>query len=401
MRESYCDRRLSQTGDLAIRHDENRARIRPRGVTESGFKYSCPASACAGILCAVSIIGGPAVSVMQTNSSASYPPAQEGNWTIHDARFRSGEVLPELRLHYLTIGAPDGEPVLILHGTTGSAAGLLTPQFAGQLFGPGQPLDARRYYIIIPDNIGGGGSSKPSDGLRAQFPHYDYDDMVDAQHRLLTEHLSVRHLRLVLGYSMGGMHTWLWAQRYPDMIDIAVPMASLPSQVAGRNWMMRRLMIDAVRNDPAWMNGDYVEQPLAYRIAAVFYGLAANGGNQALHALATTNEKADRLVDLRLKAPFTGDTNDHLYQWEAARSYDASADLEAITATVLAINSADDERNPPELGLLERAIERIAKGRMLLVPASAKTAGHGTLLQARFFAAELAALLESTPKRGR
>ncbi|HEV7814030.1 MAG TPA: alpha/beta fold hydrolase [Janthinobacterium sp.] len=333
--------------------------------------------------------------------AADYPAPQEGTWVARNADFRSGEVLPELRIHYLTIGAPTGEPVLILHGTTGSAASLLTPQFAGQLFGPGQALDARRYYIIIPDGIGGGGSSKPSDGLRARFPKYDYDDMVKAQYRLLTEHLAVKHLRLVLGYSMGGMHTWLWAEKYPDFMDVAVPMASLPTEVAGRNWMLRRLIIDSVRNDPEWMNGNYVTQPRAFQIASVFYGLAANGGSQALYAAAPTREKADRLVDLRLKAPFTGDANDHLYQWDASRTYNASPDLEKIQATLLAINATDDERNPPELGVLESEIKRVRHGAMLLVPGSAQTAGHGTLTMAKLWAPNLAALLQSAPKNGK
>ena len=225
--------------------------------------------------------------------AADYPAPQEGSWVVRDFRFHTGEVLPELRLHYTTVGAPTGEPVLILHGTTGSGADMLTPAFAGELFGPGQPLDASRYYIILPDAIGTGKSSKPSDGLRASFPKYNYDDMVDAQYRLVTEHLGVRHLRLVLGNSMGGMHTWIWAQKYPDFMDVAVPMASLPTEMSGRNWMMRRLIIDSIRNDPEWMNGNYTKQPRSLQFASVFYGIATNGGNQALYKAAPTREKAD------------------------------------------------------------------------------------------------------------
>jgi homoserine O-acetyltransferase/O-succinyltransferase len=193
--------------------------------------------------------------------AADYPAPAEGTWVVRDFRFHTGDVLPELRLHYTTVGAPTGEPVLILHGTTQSGTAMLNPVFAGELFGPGQPLDAARYYIILPDAIGTGKSSKPSDGLRASFPRYNYDDMVDAQYRLVKEHLGIAHLRMVLGNSMGGMQTWIWAQKYPDFIDVAVPMASTPAEMSGRNWMMRRMIIDAIRNDPEWMNGNYTKQP--------------------------------------------------------------------------------------------------------------------------------------------
>src|SRR5262245_20457416 len=308
--------------------------------------------------------------------AADYPAPKEGSWVVRDFRFQSGETLPELRLHYTTVGAPGGEPVLILHGTTGSGTGMLTPPFAGELFGPGQPLDASRYYIILPDGIGTGKSSKPSDGQRTSFPKYSYDDMVEAQYRLVTEHLGVRHLRLVLGNSMGGMHTWMWAQKYPGFMDIAVPMASLPTEMSGRNWMTRRLIIDSIRNDPEWMNGNYTKQPRSLQFASVFYGIATSGGNQGLYKAAPTREKADQLVNQRLSAPFRGDANDHLYQWEASRDYSASSGLERIQATLLAINSADDERNPPELGLLDREIKRVKNGRVLLIPASDQTAGH-------------------------
>ena len=330
--------------------------------------------------------------------AADSPAPKEGSAIIRDFRFHTGEVLPEMRLHYTTLGAASGEPVLILHGTTGSGASMLTAAFAGELFGAGQPLDTNRYYIILPDAVGHGKSSKPSDGLRMKFPKYDYEDMVEAQYRLLTEHLGVRHLRLVLGNSMGGMQTWLFAQKYPDFMDVAVPMASLPTPMSSRNWMLRRLIIDSIRTDPEWMNGNYTKQPRSAQFASVFFGIATSGGTQALYKAAPTREKADAMLDQRLGAPFTADANDILYQWDSSRDYDPSPGLERIRAVVLAINSADDERNPPELGLLDREIKRVKNGRVLLIPASDQTAGHGTTAQARFWKKELAELLQTAPR---
>ncbi len=338
-------------------------------------------------------------SAAQTAVPADYPTPVEGSWSVRDFRFNTGEVLPELRLNYATIGEPSGEPVLVLHGTTGSSASLLTPAFAGQLFGPGQPLDAARYYIILPDSIGTGKSSKPSDGLRAKFPSYNYDDMVDAHYRLVNEHLGVRHLRLVIGNSMGGMQTWIWAQRYPDFMDIAVPMASLPLEMSGRNWMMRRMIIDSIRNDPQWMGGDYTQQPRSAQFATVFYQIGTSGGHQGLFKLAPTREKADQLISQRFAAPFPADANNVLYQWESSRDYNPSPGLERIKATLLAINSADDERNPPELGALDREIKRIERGRAFVIPGSEETAGHGTTAQAKFWKHELAELLGTAPRR--
>ena len=333
--------------------------------------------------------------------AADYPAAKEGSWLVRDFRFHSGEVLPELRLHYRTVGNPAGEPVLVLHGTTGSGAGMLSPAFAGELFGAGQPLDASRYFVILPDAIGAGKSSKPSDGLRAAFPKYNYDDMVDAQYRLVKEHLGISHLRLVIGNSMGGMQAWIWAQKYPGFMDVAVPMASLPTEMSGRNWMMRRLIIDSIRNDPEWLGGNYTNQPRSAQFASVFYGTATNGGNQALMSAAPTRDKADAMLNQRLTAPFTGDANDYLYQWDSSRDYNPSAGLERIQATVLAINSADDERNPPENGVLDREIRRVKNGRVLLIPASEKTAGHGTTSQAKFWKNDLATVLQSAPRLGK
>ena len=332
-------------------------------------------------------------------ASADAPAPKDGSWVVRDFKFHTGEVLPELRLHYTTVGAPTGIPVLILHGTTGAGVSMLSPAFGGELFGPGQPLDASRYYVILPDAIGTGKSSKPSDGLRTKFPKYNYDDMVHAQYRLVTEHLGVRHLRLVLGNSMGGMQTWMWAQKYPGFMDIAVPMASLPTEMSGRNWMMRRLIIDAIRNDPEWANGNYTKQPRGFHVASVFYGIGTSGGNQRLQKQASTREKADQLLDQRLAAPVRGDANDHLYQWDSSRDYNASPGLEKIEATLLAINSADDERNPPELGLLDREIKRVKNGRVLLIPASDETSGHGTTGQAKWWKAQLAELLQAIPRR--
>ncbi|MFY3384677.1 alpha/beta fold hydrolase [Paracidovorax sp. MALMAid1276] len=322
---------------------------------------------------------------------------RRGEWTARDFRFHTGQTLPEVRLAYATVGDPSGEPVLVLHGTNGSADSLLTPGFAGALFGPGQALDARRYFIILPDALGAGRSSKPSDGLRTAFPRYDFDDMVAAQHRLVTEHFGLRHLRAVVGYSMGGMHTWLWAQRYPGFMDIAVPMAAQPAAMSGRNWMMRRLIIDAIRNDPDWQGGHYTRQPRSLQFASVFYNVATNGGHLGLQQLAPTRAAADALLDQRLQAPFDGDANDHLYQWEASRDYDPAPGLSQITARVLAIQSADDERNPPELGLLEQAIARIPHAQALRVPVSADTTGHATLCHARFYSERLAQLLATAP----
>lgn len=332
-------------------------------------------------------------------SAADYPTPKEGEWVVRDFRFHTGEMLPELRLNYTTVGAPTGEPVLLLHGTTGSGRSLLTSQFAGELFGPGQPLDASRYYIILPDAIGHGKSSKPSDGLRTSFPRYNYDDMVDAQYRLLNEHLGVRHLRLVLGNSMGGMETWIFAQKYPGFMDVAVPMASLPTEMSSRNWMLRRLIIDSIRNDPEWMNGNYTKQPRSAHFASVFFGIATNGGNLALYKAAPTREKADQFLDQRLTGRFSADANDVLYQWDSSRDYNPSAGLERIQAVLLAINSADDERNPPELGLLDREIKRVKNGRVLLISAGDQTAGHGTTGRARLWKKELGELLQTAPRR--
>jgi homoserine O-acetyltransferase len=332
-------------------------------------------------------------------AAADYPAPQEGDWVVRDFRFHTGETLPELRLHYTTVGARSGEPVLVLHGTTGSGAGFLTPAFAGELFGAGQPLDATRYFVILPDAIGTGKSTKPSDGLRTRFPKYNYDDMVAAQYRLVREHLGVKHLRLVIGNSMGGMQTWIWAQKYPDYMDVAVPMASLPTEMSGRNWMMRRLLVESIRNDPDWMNGNYTKQPRGFQLASVFFATGTSGGNQGLYKAAPTREKADQLLNQRLTAPFRGDANDHLYQWESSADYNPSPGLEKIQALLVAINSADDERNPPELGVLEREIKRVKNGRAHVIPASSETLGHGTTGQAKFWKQELAEVLKSAPRR--
>lgn len=332
--------------------------------------------------------------------AADYPAPKQGQWVAKDFRFHTGEVLPEVKLGYTTIGEPTGQPVLVLHGTAGSAASMLTASFAGELFGAGQPLDASKYFIIIPDGLGHGRSSKPSDGLRAKFPLYDYDDMVTAQYRLLTEGLGVKHVRLVIGNSMGGMHTWLWGVKYPDFMDALAPMAAQPTAMSSRNWMMRRLIVDSIRKDPAWKDGNYETQPQAFRTSAVFFAIATSGGTLAYQKAAPTRAAADKFLDERLADPVKADANDYLYQWESSGDYDASPGLERIKASLLAINAADDERNPPETGLMERALKRVAGGRLLLIPASEETRGHGTTGMAKFYAKALQELLDAAPKRG-
>jgi len=331
--------------------------------------------------------------------AGDYPAPQEADWIARDFKFHTGEVMGELRLHYTTIGVPSGQPVLLLHGTGGSAKSLLTAQFAGELFGAGAPLDASKYFIILPDAVGHGRSLKPSDGLRMKFPHYDYADMVEAQYRLLTEGLGIRHLRLVIGNSMGGMETWLWGEMHPDFMDALVPMASQPAPMASRNWMLRRLMVETIRNDPEWYNGDYTTQPSSARLASVFFGVATSGGTLAYQHLAPTREQADKLVDERIAAPFTADANDFIYQWSSSVDYDPSPNLERIAAAVLAINSADDERNPPETGITERAMRRLKNGRLYLVPKSEETRGHGTTASAKFYTRQLQEFLQSAPQR--
>jgi homoserine O-acetyltransferase len=332
-------------------------------------------------------------------AAADYPTPKEADWIAHDFKFHSGEVMPELRLHYTTIGDPSAEPVLILHGSQGSSHSMLTPSFADELFAPGQPLDANKYFIIMPDGIGAGKSAKPSDGLRAKFPNYNYDDMVVAQYRLVTEGLGIHHLRLVLGQSMGGMHSWIWGETYPDFIDALVPMASQPTAMSSRNWMLRRLVIDLIRHDPDYKDGNYTTQPQVLKLASVFFSTATNGGTLAYQKLAPTRQKADKLVDDRLAAPSSYDANDYIYQYEASRDYDPAPGLERIKAPVLVINAADDERNPPETGLTKRALERVKNARLYLIPASEDTRGHATTYMAKFWKQQLQEFLLATPRR--
>ena len=326
--------------------------------------------------------------------AAEYPTPKQGDWIARDFRFHTGEVMSEVKLHYTTIGDPSGIPVVVLHGTGGSANSMLTPAFAGELFGSGQPLDATKYFIIIPDALGHGRSSKPSDGLRTKFPQYNYSDMVDAQYRLLSEGLGIRHVRLVIGNSMGGMNTWLWGEKYA-----LVPMASQPTAMASRNWMLRRMMLESIRRDPEYNNGNYTTQPQSMKLASVFFGIATNGGTLNYQKLAPTREKADKLVDARLASLMTADANDFLWQWGSSADFDPAPELEKIEATVLAINASDDERNPPETGLTLEALKRVKNSRLYLILASDETSGHLTTGNAKFYAQELKKLLEETPRR--
>ena len=338
-------------------------------------------------------------------TGASYPPPAEGDFLIRDFRFASGESLPELRLHYRTFGTPRADAhgvvrnaVLILHGTGGSGASLVRAEFAGELFGPGQPLDAARFFIVLPDGIGHGRSSKPSDGLHARFPRYGYQDMVEAEFRLLTQGLRVNHARLVMGTSMGGMHTWLWGEQHPQFMDTLMPLASLPTQVSGRNRVWRRLVIDAIRNDPAWQGGEYRTQPPSLRTAIEMVWLV--GSNPVLRQQeAPTRAQADQVIDRYVNEHMkTEDANDILYAVNASHDYDPGPALEKIEAPLLAINSADDLINPPELRILEREIRRVPHGRAIVIPFSERTHGHGSHTHAVLWKPDLEELLQS-PER--
>jgi homoserine O-acetyltransferase len=320
--------------------------------------------------------------------------ATDGEWIVSDFRFHTGEVLQELRLQYSTVGDPTGEPVLILHGSGGNRRQFLGDSFAGELFGPGQSLDASRYFIIVLDNIGHGGSSKPSDGLRAKFPRYNYGDMVRAQYRLITEHLGVRHLRLIIGGSMGGMHAWMWGEMYPDFVDALMPLQCLPVEIAGINRMLRRAVADSIRSDPAWQNGDYAEQPIGALTNVAYIELALFADPIALYQSAPTLAQADAAFERVPQRIREDDANDLLYVYEASGDYNPEPRLDEIRARVLAINTADDPTNPPDLNVLPKAIERVKDGRYILIPRSAGTAGHGSYRQGRLYADYITEILE-------
>jgi homoserine O-acetyltransferase len=332
--------------------------------------------------------------------AADYPAPNEDDFIARDFKFPSGDTVPELRLHYRTLGKAVQDAkgmtqnaILIMHGTTGSSAQFIRPEFAGELFGAGQPLDATKFFIVLPDDIGHGNSSKPSDRLRGKFPRYGYRDMVEAEYLLLTEGLGVNHARLIMGTSMGGMHTWLWGEIHPEFMDALMPLASLPAQISGRNRAWRRIVIDAIRNDPAWNRGDYKTQPPSLRTAAeMLWFMSSNPILRQKEAptLAKSDEELDKFVTDYIK---TADANDVLYAVEASRDYDPGPNLERIRAPLLAINSADDLINPPELGILEREIKRVPKGRAIVIPLSDKTRGHGSHTMAALWKEQLVDLL--------
>ena len=332
--------------------------------------------------------------------AADYPAPHEGDFVVRDFGFKSGERLGEVRIHYATLGEARREAgkvvnaVLLLHSTGGSLRQYFTPNFAGELFGAGQVMDAGKYFIIVPDNIGHGKSSKPSDGMRMRFPKYGYEDMVELQHRLVVDGLHVDHLRLVIGASMGGMHTWVWGEKYPQMMDALCPLASQPIEIAGRNRMWRRTLMDAVRNDPAWKNGEYEKQPAGLRAALemlVIFGQNTRRAQKEFPTREKTDEYIEQQADARMK---TMDANDFLYYIDASRDYDPEPGLEKIIAPLTAINSADDAINPPELGVIDKDILRVKKGKFVLIPGSEETRGHGTHSYPVFWREHLADLLK-------
>jgi len=337
--------------------------------------------------------------------AASYPAPAEGDFVIRDFQFASGESLPQLRIHYRTIGQPRTDDhgvvrnaVLIMHGTGGSGASLVRDEFAGELFARGQPLDATRFFLVLPDGIGHGKSSKPSDGLRAHFPHYAYNDMVQAQYLLLTQGLKVNHARLVMGTSMGGMQTWLWGEQHPQFMDALMPLASLPTQISGRNRVWRKTIIDAITHDPEWKDGNYQTEPPSLRTAIAMIWLV--GSNPVLRqqeapTLAGADEVIDTVVAHGMKSD---DANDLLYALAASRDYDPGPGLAKIEAPLLAVNSADDLVNPPELGILERETRRVPHGRAIVIPYSERTHGHGSHTYAVLWKQYLEELLKS-PER--
>jgi len=332
-------------------------------------------------------------------TDTNWPNLCESDFIIRDFRFASGETLPELRQHYITLGTPTADAggritnaVLLIHNTTGTAKTWLEPALADELFAPGQPLDATRYFLIIPDIIGFGRSSKPSDGLRARFPHYRLHDVAVAQHRLVTEGLNIPHLKLVLGLSLGGMLTWMFGEMFPDFMDALVPVASQPGPMSGRNWIQRRINVEAIRHDPGWNNGDYETQPTHWVRVAPLSALMTQSAVR-IQELAPTREKGDALYQQFVERAKRADANNRLYQIESTMDYDPSADLEKIKARLLAINFADDAVNPPELGVLEAGVARIPGAHSVVVPAGPQSQGHYTSMRAALWKSHLADFL--------
>ena len=334
---------------------------------------------------------------LATPAMAAPYDRQPGNWTLRNFVFHDGTNIGPLTLHYTTLGDPKSPAVLVLAGTGGEWTEMISADFVVELICPGQPMDPPKYIIIQPYPIGAGGSSKPSDGLKMKFPKYDYDDIVAAEYRLVSEGLGVKHLRLVMGNSMGGMLTWMWGEAHPDFMDGLVPLASTPAAMSGRNWMLRRMIVESIERDPAWKNGEYSTQPPSLKIATTFFGIATSGGTLAIQKAAPTREAADRIVDARLGGSSGADANDTIYQWDASRDYDPSPGLEKITAPLLAITSADDERNPPETGIMARQIARLKNAHAYLIPVSENTRGHGTTGMARLWKAQFEVFLASLP----
>jgi homoserine O-acetyltransferase/O-succinyltransferase len=342
-----------------------------------------------------------AVSTFLPAFADSEPPVSEGDYVINDFRFGNGEALPQLRIHYRTLGKIHKDThgqvdnaVLIMHGTGGSGAQFIDDRFADQLFNPGQPLDATKYFIVLPDGIGHGQSSKPSDGLHMRFPHYDYDDMVLADYRLLTEKLDINHLRLVMGTSMGGMQTWMWGETYTGFMDALMPLASLPVEIAGRNRIFRKMIMDAIRNDPEWNNGAYAAQPRGLADALYILLIMGSAPLQWQNAY-PTRATADKFLDERIAALIKlFDANDALYQFDASRNYNPQPKLGTIEAPLLAVNSADDQIDPPELGILEREINKVPRGRAVVIPISDATHGHATYIWAAVWKNYLVELLD-------
>jgi homoserine O-acetyltransferase len=343
----------------------------------------------------------------QTGEAHTHWPVQDGNYVIRNFRFGSGESIPELKLHYLTLGKPHRDAaghtdnaVLLLHGTGGSAHSLLNPVFSDVLFGPGQPLDITKFYIILPDDIGHGESSKPSDGLRMHFPQYDYDDMVASQHAMLMDGLHVDHLRLILGTSMGCMQSFVWGETYPQFSDALAPFACLPVELAGRNRMWRYMAMQMIRDDPEWKNGDYTKEPVEGLRGANDLILIAGSAPLQMQKNFPTRALAEAHVDRTLDALIAHtDANDFLYYVNASRNYNPEPKLSSITAPVLWINSADDFINPPELGIAQNLVTRIPHAKFILLPISDATRGHGTHTQAAVWKNYLVEFLQETEKK--